>query len=301
MTGGEGQLWPMGAVTRRTGIGEHTLRAWERRFGFPSPMRLASGHRRYTAEQVQQLILINTALSCGYRAGDVVPLSRTELEELLQSCGAYDAGLEHEMSESMVEQLFDACRRFDRDAVAGTLIAEASTLGVRRFLLERVAPILEEVGEAWAQGRLEIRHEHFLSEILEDVLRTLRGNLESAGSGRPVVLATLPDEFHGLGLHIAALAVAASGRTVRVLGPHMPVDEIAKAAEALDAAAVGLSISIFGVDAATAEAVAELRRLLPPATGLWVGGAGAEHLSSVPDGVTLLPGLDELDEAVAGL
>jgi len=29
--GGADQLWPMGAVTRRTGIGEHTLRAWERR------------------------------------------------------------------------------------------------------------------------------------------------------------------------------------------------------------------------------------------------------------------------------
>ncbi len=291
----------MGAVTRRTGISEHTLRAWERRFGFPTPMRLESGHRRYTADQVRQLILVNAALSCGYRAGDVVPLSRAELEALLRSCGAYDPVLESTMPATMIERLFDACRRFDRDAVASALTAEASTLGIRRFLLERVEPMLSAVGEAWNEGRIEIRHEHFFSEILEDVLRTLRSNLEGAGSGRPVVLATLPEEFHGLGLHIAALAVAAAGRTVRVLGPHMPVNEIAEAAVALDAAAVGLSISVYGVDAATNEAVAELHRLLPPATALWVGGAGAARLSSAPDGATVLCDLDALDDALARL
>jgi len=40
------EMWPMGAVTKRTGITEHTLRAWERRFDFPKPVRLVSGHRR---------------------------------------------------------------------------------------------------------------------------------------------------------------------------------------------------------------------------------------------------------------
>jgi DNA-binding transcriptional MerR regulator len=297
----EGQLWPMGAVTRRTGIGEHTLRAWERRFGFPAPIRLESGHRRYTAEQVQQLILINTALSCGYRAGEVVPLPRTELEDLLRSCGAYEPDVESGMPQTMVDQLFEACRRFDRDAVATALTAEVTTLGVKRFLRERVGPLLESVGRAWEQGHIEIRHEHFLSEILEDVLRTARTNLERAGSGRPVALATLPDEFHGLGLHIVALAVVAAGRRVSVLGPHMPVDEIAKAAESLDAAAVGLSISIFGVDDATAEAVAELRHLLPATTELWIGGAGAAHLKSIPDGVRVLVSFEDLEAALAHL
>ncbi len=298
---GVGQLWPMGAVTRRTGIGEHTLRAWERRFGFPSPLRLDSGHRRYPSDQVQQLILIHAALECGYRAGDVVPLSRDELEDLLRSCGAFEPEVEPGLSEPTIDGVFDACRRFDRDALANRLIAEASNLGVRLFILERIAPLLEAIGDAWAQGRIEIRHEHFFSEVVEDVLRALRANLDGATTGRPVVLATLPEEFHGLGLHIAALAVVAAGRRVRVLGPHMPVDEIVEAADALDAAAVGLSVSIFGADGGTGEAIAKLRRQLPPTTELWVGGAGAAHLGRVPDGVTLMAELEDLDAAVAGL
>ncbi len=288
----------MGAVTRRTGIGEHTLRAWERRFGFPSPHRLESGHRRYPVEQVQQLLLINTALHCGYRAGDVVPLPKTDLEELLRACGALDTGVPVSITPGIIETTYDACRRFDRDALAAALARDSSLLGVGPFLRERVEPLLREVGESWARGELEIRHEHFFSEVLEDHLRALRAPLEASGSGRPVVLATLPDELHGLGLHIVALAVAAAGRSVRVLGPHLPVEEIAHAADVLDAAAVGLSVSIFGAGSQTAAAVVELRKKLHPETRLWIGGAGAAHLKNLPDGVDVLSSLDDLDFAL---
>lgn len=246
-------------------------------------------------------MLINEALNCGYRAGDVVPLSCSELEDLLRSCGAFGAEVSSSLTPSVIEQVFDASRRFDRTALAAMLNTDASLLGTRRFLRERVAPLLEEIGNAWVAGKFEIRHEHFFSEVLEDVLRSLRAGLEPSGRGRPVVLATLPDEFHGLGLHIAALAVAASGRKVRVLGPHLPVDEIVKAAEALDASAVGLSISIFGTGNDTSRSVAELREGLPPGIDLWAGGAGAAHLENLPTGVSVLSSLDDLDEAVQRL
>jgi len=294
----EQQLWPMGAVTRRTGIGEHTLRAWERRFGFPSPHRLASGHRRYAAEQVQQLMLISKALEFGYRAGDVVPLSQAELEALLRSCGALDTAVPAGITGAIVAETLDACRRFDRDALSAAMSRDASVLGVGPFLRERVGPLLEEVGESWARGELEVRHEHFFSEVLEDQLRAMRAPLEASGTGRPVVLATLPDELHGLGLHIVALAVAAAGRTVRVLGPHLPVTEIVQAADVLDAAAVGISVSVFGAGSQTAGEIAQLRQGLRPETDLWIGGAGAAHLKGLPDGVDVLSSLDDLESAL---
>ncbi len=292
------QLWPMGAVTRRTGIGEHTLRAWERKFGFPSPLRLDSGHRRYPVEQVQQLLLINTALHCGYRAGDVVPLAKDELEDLLRACGALDTGAPAGITRAIIEKTLNLCRRFDRDGLSAAFSRDAALLGVGPFLRERVVPLLREVGESWARGELEIRHEHFFSEVLEDHLRALRAPLEASGSGRPVVLATLPDELHGLGLHIVGLAVAAAGRKVRVLGPHLPVEEIAQAAGVLDAAAVGLSISIFGAGSQTTEDILLLRQELRTETRLWVGGAGAPHLKGLPDGVEVLSSLDDLDHAL---
>jgi DNA-binding transcriptional MerR regulator len=46
---------PMRDVVERAGIGEATLRAWESRYGFPEPQRLASGHRRYDERDVEVL------------------------------------------------------------------------------------------------------------------------------------------------------------------------------------------------------------------------------------------------------
>jgi DNA-binding transcriptional MerR regulator len=45
----------IGEVVAATGVGEATLRAWERRFGFPAPRREPSGHRRYSAAEVERI------------------------------------------------------------------------------------------------------------------------------------------------------------------------------------------------------------------------------------------------------
>ena len=43
----------IGDFVTRTGVAEPTLRIWERRYGFPMPQRTASGHRRYSEEDVE--------------------------------------------------------------------------------------------------------------------------------------------------------------------------------------------------------------------------------------------------------
>jgi DNA-binding transcriptional MerR regulator len=295
------QLWPMGAVTRRTGIGEHTLRAWERRFGFPTPIRLASGHRRFSADQVQHLLLIAKALESGYRAGDIVPLPLAELEQLLQNSGVFDRTSATSNDEDVISLAFDACRRFDRESLAALLHSEAVVLGLPRFLRERVSPLLDEVGDAWGRGEIEIRHEHFFSEVLEDKLRRLRAPLETAAKGRPVVIASLPNELHGLGLQIAALAIVTAGRSVRVLGPHLPVEEIVQAAKALDASAVGLSVSIFSEPEETAREITVVRERLPDGVALWIGGAGSTTLEDLPTGVEITASLDDLERVLMQL
>ena len=295
------QLWPMGAVTRRTGIGEHTLRAWERRFGFPTPVRLASGHRRFSGDQVQHLLLIARALESGYRAGDIVPLPLSELEQLLQSSGVLDQTSSTGSAKDVVLLALDACKRFDGESLAALLHSEASVLGLPKFLRERVSPLLDEIGNAWGRGEIEIRHEHFFSEVLEDELRRLRAPLETAAKGRPVVIASLPNEFHGLGLQIAALAIVTAGRSVRLLGPHLPVEEIVKAAKALDASAVGLSVSIFAEPEETAREISAVRESLPRGVALWIGGAGSTTLKDLPTGVEITASLDDLDQALKQL
>jgi methanogenic corrinoid protein MtbC1 len=170
-----------------------------------------------------------------------------------------------------------------------------------RFLRERVSPLIDEVGNAWHRGAIEIRHEHFFSEVLQDELRRLRAPLESAAKGRPVVIAGLPNELHGLGLQVAALAIVTAGRSVRVLGPQLPVEEIVQAAKALDASAAGLSVSLFSDSEETVSEITALREGLPDGVALWIGGAGSTTLEDLPTGVEITVSLDDLDRVLMQL
>jgi DICT domain-containing protein len=48
----------IGNVVQATGLTEATLRAWERRYGFPQPRREPSGHRRYAPEEVERILRV---------------------------------------------------------------------------------------------------------------------------------------------------------------------------------------------------------------------------------------------------
>ncbi|MBS1845480.1 MAG: MerR family transcriptional regulator [Actinobacteria bacterium] len=52
---GDDATLSIGDVVAATGVGEATLRAWERRFGFPAPRREPSGHRRYSRGEVERI------------------------------------------------------------------------------------------------------------------------------------------------------------------------------------------------------------------------------------------------------
>ncbi len=48
-------LYNLKAVVQETGLKPDTLRAWERRYGVPSPMRADSGHRLYSQNDIDML------------------------------------------------------------------------------------------------------------------------------------------------------------------------------------------------------------------------------------------------------
>lgn len=55
----------IGAVAARTGISAPALRAWEARFGFPRPQRLAGGHRRYDERDVERILRVSAERTSG--------------------------------------------------------------------------------------------------------------------------------------------------------------------------------------------------------------------------------------------
>ncbi len=143
------------------------------------------------------------------------------------------------------------------------------------FLKSRLGPLVRAVGEAWETGRLEVRHEHFLSERVGDLLRTLRLQYEEKATGPLVVLTSLPGESHGLGLQMAALLLAVAGCRILFLGTEVPIAQVATLAKDMDARAVALSVSVATRGKHATAQLTRLRSLLPRRIGLLIGGEGA--------------------------
>ena len=70
-------------VVRIAGLRREQLYMWQRRYGFPAPLRDAFGDRVYPPDQIARLKLIKQLLSEGWRAGAVVPLTESVLQSML--------------------------------------------------------------------------------------------------------------------------------------------------------------------------------------------------------------------------
>ena len=267
----------IGALSRATRIPIETLRTWERRYGFPVPERKPSGHRVYPVSSVPRLRRIAEALGRGHRAAEVVAASDVELSELLRATTPSVRGLPLAESRRTTgpEDLLHAVETFDANNLTWQLLTDWAVLGPVEFLKSRLGPLVREVGEAWETGRLEVRHEHFLSERVGDLLRTLRLQFEERATCPLVVCTSLPGESHGLGLQMAALLLAVAGCRILFLGTEVPIAQVATLAKDLESRAVAVSVSLATRGKNTAAQLARLRSLLPRRITLLVGGEGA--------------------------
>ncbi len=262
-------------AARMSGISAHTLRMWERRYGFPVPLRTEGGARRYTEDDVATLKLISQALELGYRAGDVVGKPPDNLRRMIAEQKPSAVATPAAGEPPQIDKVLAALARDDLGSVREQLRHAVAALGPKRFLTHFAQPLAHEVGERWARGELAVRQEHAVSDLLTTQIRTLVAGFELP-DGRPrVLLTTLPDELHGLALDMVALFLALHQAGPRSLGISTPVHEIAQAAIALDVDVVGLSISGATPAATVAQAVSALLAELPRRVEVWVGGGGA--------------------------
>ena len=81
MDNAQGGGYSIGAVSRLTGLPEHTLRAWERRYGAVHPERRPGGGRRYSKDDISRLVLIKRLTEMGHPVSTVATLPLAELQE----------------------------------------------------------------------------------------------------------------------------------------------------------------------------------------------------------------------------
>ncbi len=291
------------AVERDTGLSKDTLRVWERRYGFPLPERDVMGERSYPFDQVERLRTIKRLLDAGHRPGRIVAMAPDDLDRLTGATGlraAAAATPPDAVKKLELDGFMAAIRQHDVDALRQLMARTMARMGLGRFVLDVVAPLNVQVGEAWMQGRLEVFEEHLYTESVQVVLRNALHQLPSPGGGRPhVLLATVPGEPHGLGLLMAEAVLALDGCRCTSLGVQTPVWDIVLAANALGAEVVALSYTGCTNPHQVTDGLTELRSKLPRDVALWAGGSAPVLQRRGVDGVRVLPSLNDVAAALA--
>ncbi len=220
---------------RRTGhrTVERYAWVWERRYGFPQPTRDANGERVYPADQVDKLRLLKRLMDQGHRPGKIAEQSDRAVAgpRPRQAIGRVRATSMEVGPDGALRPFLGSDRRPPRGRPAprtGLLAVKAGTRPLRHGR-DRAAD--GPVGESWARGELAIFEEHLYTESVQGVLRNAIASIPHPGDSPRVLLTTVPQEPHGLGVLMAEAMFALEGARCVSLGVRTPVLEIVRGAE----------------------------------------------------------------------
>ncbi|MBN2528820.1 MAG: MerR family transcriptional regulator [Deltaproteobacteria bacterium] len=235
----------IGGLAAGSGVPVETIRNWELRYGFPEPLRLDSGHRRYHMNLISRLRKIKSLVDAGYKPSFAVNLDEQEIDQLLLSASAegHINEIENEDSLTAVRRWMMLAQAMNVVELNRILARDWNRVGARRFIFELALPFLREIGNRWETGGFSVAHEHFASEVLQTFFASRWRPLISSHHHRKLVLANQEGDLHSLGLQMAAVLSALHNVEPLFLGPNTPLQDIIIAAKEQKASAVVIGLS----------------------------------------------------------
>ncbi len=288
------------AVERDTGLSKDTLRVWERRYGFPMPLRDAYGERAYALDQIEKLRVIKRLLDNGHRPGRIVAMSIEELQSIGESLSAQPQRITPSGKTDLREYLA-LIKSHDVDGLRRLLRQALMRLGLGSFVCHVIAPLNTTVGDAWMRGQIEVFEEHVYTESVNIVLRSAMGvSPVTAQLASPrVLLTTFPQEPHGMGLLMAEAMLSLEACRCVSLGTQTPIWDVVLAATAHKADIVALSFTTSQNANDVVNGLEELRSKLGMGIEIWAGGScPIIHRRSI-EGVTAVATLQDIPAQVA--
>lgn len=230
-------LYNLKAVVMETGLKPPTIRAWERRYGMPSPQRTAGGHRQYSQHDIDTLKWLMARQSEGMSISHAVELWKAfdaqgedPLTELDAGEGSEPAKVDLPELGSEIEELrqawIDACLAFDR-ARAEQVLARAFALFPPEVVsIELIQAGLRKVGELWYAGEASVQQEHFTSALSIQRLEMLIAAAPPPIRPERIIIASAQDDYHVFSPLLLTYLLRRRGWDVLYLGADVPVAEL---------------------------------------------------------------------------
>ncbi|HEX8704574.1 MAG TPA: MerR family transcriptional regulator [Myxococcaceae bacterium] len=252
-------------IARLTGIREATLRAWERRYGFPRPHRSENNnYRSYSRDEVENIRRVAKLISDGLSASEAIAqVKATPVQSLSPG-------------DRLSERFWSAVMVLDEAGLLRVMDEAQASMDVEVYCNGFLLPLLREMGL-----RLDIAREHMASALIRQRLRALLDAEEQRPDGPRVVLACPARDHHEGGLLALGILLKRRGWRVTMLGADTPAEALHSACTQVHPEMVALSFVRRREPEEMVEVLSEAVRVCTPALVV-VGGPGArEHLKSI--------------------
>jgi DNA-binding transcriptional MerR regulator len=237
-------------VARLTGVREGTLRAWERRHGFPRPSRSANNYRTYSEEDVEAVRRVSRLVSVGCSVGEAIEQVQGQLasaqgateesqalQRLLKDWSSDKAKASPSLREVLIDRFWDAARILDTVEMERVLSEAQNVMPPTQLCDDFLLLLLRSMSEV-----LNVACEHVGSALVRHRLRAVVQAMGAPSPDAPrVLLAGPPGERHEGGLLALSVHLRQRGWNPLVLGPDLPIDALLDAAERVRPSLIALS------------------------------------------------------------
>lgn len=315
------------AVCRLTGLNEHTLRSWERRYQAITPERQENRRRLYTREDVERLRLLVRLVEYGYAIGQVGLLKDLELRNLVTQHEAINLSDVRQgetdpisqgtdLASSKNQAILKALETFDLGLMQIELEHARLEHGSKDLIMKIFLPLMSQVGQLVFHAKMDIAQEHALTALIRshllDIffqtrrLRSYRRNNQPENLKKSIIVSTPEGDIHEIGILAASILCADAALDVTYIGPNMPANPLGKVAKLLnvDVVMIGLSPLPPGTTPQSAsEYLVELTSNLPDACELWLGGMlpSKAELTLIKNTVRCFKSMGDLEAALKAM
>ncbi|PST82831.1 MerR family transcriptional regulator [Pedobacter yulinensis] len=214
-------------LERLSGVRAHTIRTWEQRYGLFTPGRTPTNIRRYSADDLKNIINISLLNRSGYKISVLSAMTQAERErlsaELLQ---LEDKPKQHD------QDLLLALLEMDERHFEETMNRLSASLGFEQTISSVVFPFFEKIGQLWQAGTVDPAQEHFFSNLVRNRLAAETLKLPPNYSNEEMVLLFLPaEELHELALQFYNYSFRLRGYRTCYLGAALPFASVERAVE----------------------------------------------------------------------
>lgn len=211
-----------------SGIKQHTIRIWEKRYQMFQPHRHGNNERLYQISDLQKLLNVVYLQNNGLKISKIAMLSDVELKEKVKEHITLKG-----WNSQAIHQFLVAMFRFDQNLFQTTYLNLLQELSFRDIFWQIFIPLLEHIGLLWQSDTIVPAHEHFISQLIENKLHVNIEKLQTSvvNPTKYYVLFLPENEIHNLGLLYLQYELLLKGKYTLYLGNSVPIENLKKLTE----------------------------------------------------------------------